>query len=721
MNKRILCVLCLFAALLMAVLPASAEQRTINYQGRLSNTDGTPADGTKAMEFAFFDVLTGGKPLEEFSEAQSVEVVNGVFNVLIGSQTSPDGVPISIFENYETVYLGVMIDRVELLPRKQIAWVPKAMVAEIARYAADADKLDGYNSTQFSLTTHNHDSQYVNAAGDTMTGNLDMNGNNIVNVGTITGSGGTLQISNNAEVASSLDVGYDTTISRILNVAPSGIGGVKVGVLERFIANQDVGAGGSLRADNSLYLGSSKNHGNIYSADTAGNEVLKFDASAGSLAIGSENQAGTLNVNNSSGTATVSAWGHSGNISADGKITAERGVDGTGVTGANYLPPLASWPAVPGVRGVGTAGGESTPGAAGVEAVGGGGVLMGSADIALRSFGSLFFLNHDNYGIYMVPGDGSAAPAMNVNRYGSTGTSQPLMSFGGNVRMANAGNRLQFMTASTYLWSLYGDSTADSRRLRVIGPTNGELYMDAANGTIFLGGYSDVTVKIPGTIDGGIKVERDASGGANSAAVRSENTNANGIALYGLVTSSDTCSVFVNKGTGDLIRGFSGPTGGALVFRVQNSGRVTCTELEITGGADLSEKFPINGGEIKPGMVVSIDPQKPGDLRIAAAEYDRAVAGIVSGANGVKPGMTLRQQGTIADGTYPVALTGRVYCRADATYGAIQPGDTLTTSNTPGHAMKATDFSRAQGATIGKAMSSLTEGKGLVLVLVNLH
>jgi hypothetical protein len=58
---------------------------------------------------------------------------------------------------------------------------------------------------------------------------------------------------------------------------------------------------------------------------------------------------------------------------------------------------------------------------------------------------------------------------------------------------------------------------------------------------------------------------------------------------------------------------------------------------------------------------------------------------------------------------------------AEARYGAIKPGDLLTTSDTPGYAMKATDRARAQGAIISKAMSELKEGTGLVLVLVNLQ
>jgi hypothetical protein len=83
--------------------------------------------------------------------------------------------------------------------------------------------------------------------------------------------------------------------------------------------------------------------------------------------------------------------------------------------------------------------------------------------------------------------------------------------------------------------------------------------------------------------------------------------------------------------------------------------------------------------------------------------------------------MLMGQVGTPADGKHPVALTGRVYVLADAAKDAIAPGDLLTTSDTPGHAMKVAEPARAQGAIIGKAMSALKEGRGLVLVLVSLQ
>jgi hypothetical protein len=74
-----------------------------------------------------------------------------------------------------------------------------------------------------------------------------------------------------------------------------------------------------------------------------------------------------------------------------------------------------------------------------------------------------------------------------------------------------------------------------------------------------------------------------------------------------------------------------------------------------------------------------------------------------------------------AAGEHPLAMTGRVWCLADAAHGPILRGDRLTTSPTVGHAMKAVDEARAPGAVIGKAMSELPEGLGFVLVLVNLQ
>lgn len=160
----------------------------------------------------------------------------------------------------------------------------------------------------------------------------------------------------------------------------------------------------------------------------------------------------------------------------------------------------------------------------------------------------------------------------------------------------------------------------------------------------------------------------------------------------------------------------------APATKLDVNGTTRTSVLQITGGADIAEPFAIAGSEsVEPGMVVSINPDAPGELRLANSAYDPMVAGVVSGAGGINPGLTLQQEGTIADGTYPVSLTGRVYVWADASYSAITAGQMLTTSNTPGHAMSVNEHENAQGAILGKAMTSLDEGTGLVLMLVTLQ
>src|SRR5262249_29848935 len=147
--------------------------------------------------------------------------------------------------------------------------------------------------------------------------------------------------------------------------------------------------------------------------------------------------------------------------------------------------------------------------------------------------------------------------------------------------------------------------------------------------------------------------------------------------------------------------------GGHIHLGTSGGGRTIVNILEIYGGSDLGEPFDsADSNTIEAGMVVCIDPDNAGKLRLSCSAYDSTVAGIVSGAGGVNTGMVLRQKGSIADGEHSVALSGRVYCYADADAGGpIHAGDLLTTSATPGHAMKANDRERAGGAIIGKAMS----------------
>ncbi|HOT96360.1 MAG TPA: hypothetical protein PLN61_09770 [bacterium] len=143
------------------------------------------------------------------------------------------------------------------------------------------------------------------------------------------------------------------------------------------------------------------------------------------------------------------------------------------------------------------------------------------------------------------------------------------------------------------------------------------------------------------------------------------------------------------------------------------------TVLELGEGLDYAEGFEVTGKEAAlPGTVLVIDPEHPGTLRISDRAYDSRVAGIVPGANGLGSGVRLGKGQHGRD----VALAGRVYCNVDATFGAVAPGDLLTTSPTPGFAMVVRDYEKAHGTILGKAMQNLAAGhKGQILVLVTLQ
>ncbi|BCW97173.1 MAG: hypothetical protein WHS44_04580 [Fimbriimonadales bacterium] len=183
---------------------------------------------------------------------------------------------------------------------------------------------------------------------------------------------------------------------------------------------------------------------------------------------------------------------------------------------------------------------------------------------------------------------------------------------------------------------------------------------------------------------------------------------------FGYGSSASFTETMRVKGNGNVGIGTNAP---AAKLHVNGTARVNV--LEITG-ADFAEKFPTTD-EVQPGMVVEIDPDNPGNLRLARGAYNKRVAGIVAGANGLSKGIVLGNlEGS--ENHSPIAISGRVWVYADATEHAIVPGDFLTTAERPGYAMKATDLQQAQGAILGKAMTRLEKGQtGFVLVLVNLQ
>ena len=80
-----------------------------------------------------------------------------------------------------------------------------------------------------------------------------------------------------------------------------------------------------------------------------------------------------------------------------------------------------------------------------------------------------------------------------------------------------------------------------------------------------------------------------------------------------------------------------------------------------------------------------------GALVASSRAYDRRVAGVISGAGDFRPGLVLDKHRAPGGNRQPVALMGKVFCKVDAAFGAVEVGDLLTSSPTPGHAMKTND------------------------------
>jgi hypothetical protein len=168
--------------------------------------------------------------------------------------------------------------------------------------------------------------------------------------------------------------------------------------------------------------------------------------------------------------------------------------------------------------------------------------------------------------------------------------------------------------------------------------------------------------------------------------------------------------------------GGNGRDGRVRVFRANNT---VSLELNATSGdiilqnADCAEDFDLaDAAEADPGSVMVLDDQ--GRLRPGCQAYDTRVVGVVAGAGGFRPGIVLDRTASRVPRA-PLSMVGKAFCKVDATTAAIASGDLLTSSPRPGHAMKASDPARSFGAVLGKALSPLAGGTGLIPIVVALQ
>ncbi|MEM6887558.1 MAG: hypothetical protein AAF636_05380 [Pseudomonadota bacterium] len=345
--------------------------------------------------------------------------------------------------------------------------------------------------------------------------------------------------------------------------------------------------------------------------------------------------------------------------------------------------------------------------------------------------GDLFLYPESTTNIF---NDQAASVRLNANRgdmtLGGSGTGGSVFLTGSNgqvrARMTAGGQRLELLNQNEEIISMIGGGA------NVRAGTNGEdgnifLY-PAGAGNIFNNGAATVSIDASnGNLtlgDNGTRgtvLLQDANGRTRTrlqaASQRAEFLNPDGdiIAMIG--------------GGANVRAGTHGEAGNMFLYDADaqdifNNGQATIALNGQTGdivlrNADCAEEFPLSAAAVAvAGQVVRL--AEDGQVTPSTDAYDRRVAGIVAGAGDLRPGLVLGRDENNRHAV-PVAMMGRVWCRASAINGAIAVGDPLVSADLEGHAMLATDPGRAIGAVIGKAIDPLETGEDMIRVLVNLQ
>lgn len=691
----------LAAVLALGAATFAAVPRTINYQGFLKGSAGTPVNSATSMTFSLYSTSNGAGPVWG-SGVVSVTPVNGIYSVELGSSPQPALAP-AFDRQY---WLGVQVGAdPEMRPLHPLTSAPYAIRALEAGAVPDGS-ITVTQLADGSVTAAKLDTAYVKKTGDSMTGALSLPVNGLavgtnqlvvsggnVGIGTVpslgrlsvsgsgfisdyigTGTWGVLRFLEGTTLRTYL--GYGDAGNFMTNSLPDSTGLYAVTGALHLTANVDAAKGMTVTSPGNVGVGTTAPVYKLHVTDTAAGDnaaVYGEHASADFYGIGVSGKGGWKGVVGTvAGTAGGSYLGVHGNASnsvANGS---------SGNTYGGYFSGSG------GINNYGVHGSATTSNATAGTTYGGYFTASGGAN---------------NYGIYAYGGKnylqgnvglGTTTPAARLHLKGNNYPDSFMFL---DTTAINQDSGMRFLENGVTKSHLYWSSTY--KTLRFLG--SGDLGLDiAASGNVGIGTASPAEkLHVWGNylrVEGGGSEQAyiGGDGWGGDVQIGSMNAGVNNVAFYN-PTSAQYMTVYLKN-------------------------------VHVMGGADLAEPFEsVDADRLEPGMVMAIDTNNPGQLVLADKAYDTKVAGIVSGANGISAGVTMVQEGTAASGTVPVALSGRVYVWADASYGAIEPGNLLTTSDTPGHAMKVSEHARAQGAIIGKSMSRLSGGKGLVLVLVTLQ
>ncbi len=683
--------------------PALAEiPQTLSYQGVLKLPSGNPvADGSYELTFRLYYVDIGGAAF--WTEADTLAVSSGVFNAILGKHTA---LSLDFDEPY---WLGVSVGAdPELTPRVELTASPYAFRAAVAE-----SLVGGWGDGDWTVSGGNLYSAVPGnvAIGATVpTGKLDVETGNQIG-GDFSNSGSSSNFTIRAYNSAGTAGGFYS------NSAPSGYPSTPTAVYG-YGATGAIGGFFSNTGDQPALIGQSQGTGHAIYGWAFGTGYSGYFLGGAGVRVNGLLQPDSFRMSGGASNGYVLTSDASGNGTWEAATT---GMGGSGTV--NYISKFTGATTLGNSVISESAGNVTVSSAPAPEKLG---HKPGDTIPDTRNTQKFSVLAENQQAIYGYVSESNATEDGRAAIYGYRTRSVQNDGAGyGPTQTNNAITGLNYW-GDLYSFGVAGYSYNDYTRT---GGVLGSNYSGTYWGAL---GYKDENSATWGvytpdrsyfgddvTVDGQIVMSNDYGSGLSGVAIKADNTNAAGVAMWAVSHGTDAAFVVTQNGSGDIARGFNG--GGSPVFRVTQTGRVVTPVVEITGGSDLAEPFAMaDGDRIPAGALVVIDDENPGQLKMSDRPYDSRVAGIVSGAEGVNPGLTLSQQDRF-EGGRNVALSGRVYALADASNGPIRAGDLLTTSGRPGYAMKASDPEKSHGAVIGKAMSSLDTGTGFVLVLVSLH
>ena len=313
-----------------------------------------------------------------------------------------------------------------------------------------------------------------------------------------------------------------------------------------------------------------------------------------------------------------------------------------------------------------------------------------------------------------------------------------------NLLVANAAGNVGIgMTPSNYKLDVSGEINATGLRINgtPVGTGGGSSPWATGSGNVYYStgnvGVGTATpaykldVRIPGQVNDGFHLA-----GSDSRFLLLRPSSSAG-AHNNLVQSGDTALIYGGNGVGTgsfVIAPWANGTPSGI--KMDNSGNVgigtptPSAKLDVNGNINVSgninakyqdvAEWVESSQQLEAGTVVALDPEKSNQVLASSEAYDTKVAGVVS----ARPGLSLGERG---EGKVLVATMGRVRVKVDATRAPIKIGDLLVTSDVAGVAMKSEPISingrkmHAPGTLIGKALESLSNGTGEILVLLSLQ